>query len=147
MNPRPDDIYTGGCLCGGVRYRIAGPCRDIIVCHCENCRRAHGHVAAYTAVARDRLELLADATLEWYHDASPDTWRGFCRRCGSSLFWDARDGAGRISIAAGSLDDSRALKTIGHIFLDEAGKYYDVEDGLPRFPRGSGGALEGDGGG
>ena len=147
MKSTPDDIYTGGCLCGGVRYRFAGPCRDVIVCHCENCRRTHGHVAAYTALPKSRLELLADTTLAWYHDASPDTRRGFCRRCGASLFWQAGDGAERISVAAGSLDDSRGLKTVGHIFLAEAGKYYTVDDGLPQFARGSGGALEPGGGG
>ena len=147
MSPKPDEIYAGGCLCGGVRYRFAGPCRDIIVCHCENCRRTHGHVAAYTALPKARLELLADATLDWYHDESPGTQRGFCRRCGASLFWEAGDDTQRISVAAGSLDDSRELKTVGHIFLAEAGKYYAVDDDLPRFPRGSGGALERDRGG
>lgn len=147
MNPTTEEVYTGGCLCGGVRYRFTGPCRDVIICHCENCRRTHGHVSAYTALPSARFELLSDATLAWYHDASPDTWRGFCRRCGGSLFWDLRDGAGRISVAAGSLDDSRGLKTVGHIFLAEAGKYYTVDDGLPQFPRGSGGAFERDGGG
>ena len=147
MSPTTEAVYTGGCLCGGVRYRFTGPCRDVIICHCENCRRTHGHVSAYTALPKARFELLGDATLAWYHDASPDTQRGFCRRCGASLFWDANDGAGRISVAAGSLDDSRGLRTVGHVFLVEAGKYYTVDDGLPRFPRGSGGAFERDGGG
>ncbi len=133
---------SGGCLCGGVRYRIEGDCRDIICCHCENCRRTHGHFAAYTAVQQSALTLLSKDTLQWYHDASPDTWRGFCGRCGASLFWDTRDGAQRISVAAGSLDDSGGLKTIGHIFMAEAGGYYQVDDGLPRFPGGSGGALD-----
>ena len=137
---------TGGCLCGGVRYRIDGPRRDVIVCHCENCRRTHGHQAAYTSVARSDLELLEQQTLEWYHDSSPDTWRGFCRRCGSSLFWDARDGRGKMAVSAGTLDDSRELKTIGHVFVSEAGHYYAINDGLPQFETGNGGALEDDGG-
>jgi hypothetical protein len=134
---------SGGCLCGGVRYRIDADCRDIICCHCENCRRTHGHFSAYTAVPQSALTLEAKDTLQWYHDASPNTWRGFCRRCGASLFWDARDGAGRISVAAGSLDDSGDLKVIGHIFMAEAANYYQIDDGLPRFDRGSGGALDG----
>jgi len=135
--------FSGGCLCGGVRYRIDGDCRDIICCHCENCRRTHGHFAAYTAVQQSALTLLSQDTLRWYHDESPDTWRGFCERCGASLFWDARDGAERISVAAGSLDDSAGLKTIGHIFMAEAAGYYHIDDGLPRFAGGSGGALDG----
>ena len=132
----------GGCLCGGVRYRIDGSCRNIINCHCKNCRRTHGHVAAYTAVDRSALTLLNEQTLQWYHDASPDTWRGFCNSCGASLFWDARTGSGRISVAAGSLDDSGKLKTIGHVFVSEAGKYYQIDDGLPQFATGNAGMLE-----
>jgi len=134
--------FSGGCLCGGVRYRIDGDCRNIICCHCENCRRTHGHFAAYTALPQSALTLLAKDTLRWYHDASPDTWRGFCERCGASLFWDMRDGAKRISVAAGSLDDSDGLKTIGHIFMAEAASYYQIDDGLPSFSGGSGGALD-----
>src|SRR5210317_1506208 len=63
---------SGGCLCGGVRYRIDGDCRDIICCHCENCRRTHGHFAAYTAVQQSALTLLSKDTLQWYHDEPPD---------------------------------------------------------------------------
>ena len=134
--------FTGGCLCGGVRYRIDGDCRDIICCHCENCRRTHGHVAAYTALDQSALTLVTALTLQWFHDASPDTYRGFCNRCGASLFWDARDGRKRISVAAGSLDDSGSLQTIGHVFVAEAGSYYEISDDLPRYDQGNAGELE-----
>ena len=133
---------TGGCLCGGVRYRIDGDCRDIICCHCENCRRTHGHVAAYTALDQSALTLVSAHTLQWFHDASPDTYRGFCNRCGASLFWDARDSRKRISVAAGSLDDSGSLQTIGHVFVGEAGSYYEISDDLPRYDQGNAGELE-----
>ena len=134
--------FTGGCLCGGVRYRIDGDCRDIICCHCENCRRTHGHVAAYAALDQSALTLVTAQTLQWFHDASPDTYRGFCNRCGASLFWDARDGRKRISVAAGSLDDSGSLQTIGHVFVAEAGSYYEISDDLPRYDQGNAGELE-----
>ena len=138
---------TGGCLCGGVRYRINGPRRDIINCHCSNCRRTHGHFAAYTSVRRSDLQLLREQTLQWYHDVSPDTRRGFCNRCGASLFWQARDGRGKMAVAAGSLDDSAGLKTIGHVFVSEAGHYYEIDDQLPRFEFGNDGLLENGGSG
>lgn len=124
---------TGGCLCGGVRYRIHGPRRHIVNCHCENCRRTHGHIAAYTALDRENLTLEVEKTLKWYHDKTPDTYRGFCTHCGASLFWDARSGNNRISIAAGSLDQGHGLQTIGHVYTAEAGEYYQIDDGLPQF--------------
>ncbi|MGO1081292.1 GFA family protein [Inquilinus sp. CA228] len=40
---------TGGCLCGAVRYRVTGPLRPVVACHCSQCRRTSGHVAAFTA--------------------------------------------------------------------------------------------------
>ncbi|TNF89548.1 MAG: GFA family protein [Gammaproteobacteria bacterium] len=144
MTSSEPTTLTGGCLCGGVRYQIIGPRRDIINCHCENCRRTHGHIAAYTSVRKSDLDLTNEQTLQWYHDESPDTWRGFCNRCGASLFWDARDGRDKMSVAAGSLDDSGELQTIGHVFVSEAGQYYEISDGLPQFETGNDGVLEDD---
>ena len=142
MSKPNSEIMSGGCLCGGVRYQITGPCRDIINCHCENCRRTHGHIAAYTAVQKSALELVCQRSLQWYHDESPNTYRGFCNQCGASLFWDARDGGNKMSVAAGSLDDSGDLKTIGHVYVSEAGRYYEINDALPRFASTSAEALE-----
>ena len=51
MNP----AITGGCLCGGVRYAVTGPLRDIIACHCEQCRRSSGHFVAATACRREQI--------------------------------------------------------------------------------------------
>jgi hypothetical protein len=96
-------------------------------------------------VHQSDLKITCQQTLQWYHDQSPDTWRGFCNHCGASLFWDARDGGGKMAIAAGSLDDSSELKTIGHVYVSEAGQYYEINDGLPQFETGNYGALEGEG--
>ncbi|MFT5217994.1 MAG: hypothetical protein ACI9LO_000332 [Planctomycetota bacterium] len=134
-------LFEGGCLCRGVRYQIVGPARDVINCHCENCRRTHGNFAAYTSVSKADLKFISDSTLTWYHDESPDTLRGFCNDCGASLFWDAQDGKEKMAVAAGSLDDGKHLKTIGHIFVDEAANYTLMSDGLPRFAQSSDGKL------
>ena len=48
----PEPTATGGCLCGGVRYKVARPLRDVVLCHCSMCRRTHGHVGAYTAAPK-----------------------------------------------------------------------------------------------
>ena len=74
---------TGGCLCGGVRYRVTGPLRPVVTCHCRQCRRTSGHFAAFTACAAGDLVLDSDRTLRWYR-SSPEAERGFCGECGAS---------------------------------------------------------------
>jgi hypothetical protein len=124
---------SGGCLCGGVRYEVNGPLRDVLVCHCARCRRTHGHVAAYTRCADSDLVLLAAGGLCWYH--ADGRARGFCGGCGASLFW-RRDGAQQTSIAAGTLDPPTGLRTIAHIYTASRGDYYEIEGDAERHERG-----------
>jgi hypothetical protein len=126
-------LHEGGCLCGGVRYRAVGELRPVLYCHCRQCRRTHGHFAAYTAVAREGLALTADTTLCWY-ESTPGIRRGFCSGCGASLFWE-RVGGAQVGIAAGTLDEPTGLNASGHIFMADAGDYYVIDDGLPQHPQ------------
>jgi hypothetical protein len=135
-------MATGGCLCGAVRYEVRGPLRDVLICHCDECRRWHGHVSASTASQRQDLVLLEEGGLSWVQSPASDAnaRRGFCRECGSSLFWDA-PGRETISIAAGTLDGPTGLKVESHWFVSQAGDYYELPaDGLPRHARGRGAA-------
>ncbi len=126
---------TGGCLCGAVRYEVRGPLRPIVMCHCTQCRRTTGHVMAATAARHADFRLLAEDGLGWYA-SSAEARRGFCTRCGSTLFWQ---GAGRdyLSIAAGTLDDSRGLRIACHIFTADKGDYYEIVDSAPQLRDGS----------
>ncbi len=114
---------TGRCLCGGVRYRVNGPLRDVVFCHCSRCRRTHGHFSAYTACAREHFELLETRGLRWYElDGSE---RGFCTECGASVLWQ-REGRPTISIAAGTIDPPTGLSSGRHVFTEDAGDYYEL---------------------
>ena len=129
---------TGGCLCGAVKYRVSGELRGIVNCHCSKCRRFHGNFGAYTSVALKDLEIVDKRCLTWFDsttDETPNVRRGFCARCGASLFWhpgEAKD----ISVAAGSLDEPTGLKTIGHVWTSQISDYYKICDDHPRFERG-----------
>jgi hypothetical protein len=128
---------TGGCLCGAVRYRLNAPLRQVVACHCGQCRRWHGHHGAYTAAPTDALELLQGGdSLEWYR-SSDRARRGFCRACGSSLFWRA-DGRDHVSVTAGTLDDTSGLRLAGRIFVADLAPYDAIADELPRYPQGLG---------
>jgi hypothetical protein len=75
-----------------------------------------------------------DRTLKWYVAVSGFR-RGFCSECGSSLFFE-QDRGERVSIAAGSLDEPQGLKIAAHIFVSEAGDYYQIEPPVPMSQRG-----------
>jgi hypothetical protein len=122
--------HSGGCLCGGVRYRVRGALRDAIACHCTQCRRTSGHHAAMTSAATDDLTLTSSQTLTWYR-SSATAERGFCRVCGSNLFWRP-EGEGRIAITAGTLDAPTGIKVMEHIFVADKGDYYSIDDNLPK---------------
>jgi len=123
---------TGACACGAVRFEFQGPARPVIACHCNTCRRTSGHYWASTQVYESDLVMIADAGLKWFR-SSDFARRGFCGECGSSLFFQ-RDDAGRISIAAGSLEAPTGLRLVEHIGTAEAGDYYGIEAGPDQSP-------------
>jgi len=122
----------GGCLCGHVRYEVRGPLRDVVMCHCSQCRRTTGHFMAATAARRQDLTLTQQDGLTWY-ESSKAARRGFCGLCGSVLFWDGY-GLDYISIAAGTLDLPTQLRAVQHIYVADKSDYYKIDDGLPQSP-------------
>ena len=107
--------------------------RDIVLCHCEECRRANGYVGAYTSTLAGDLVILAGDSLRWIDSPQSDrsARRGFCVACGSSLFWQPAGGE-RIHVAAGTLDRPTGLRIAGHWYTHHAGDYDELlDDELP----------------
>ena len=129
-----NETHSGHCLCGAVRFRTTGRLREVIACHCSQCRRQTGLYYAATNVADEGLEVEGAGNVTWYR-ASDTAGRGFCRTCGSALFWKA-DGADYTSILAGAFDQPTGLKIGMHIFCADKGDYYEIADGAPQFPQG-----------
>src|SRR3546814_13847448 len=82
-----NEITTGGCLCGAVRYEVKGPLRDVVNCHCSMCQRLHGNFGPHSKARKVNITITADAGVAWYK-TSEIARRGFCSECGSNLLWD-----------------------------------------------------------
>jgi len=121
-------IYTGQCLCGAMRYR-AKNLSDIWWCHCKQCQRLTGLYVAAAGVARSDLEITGE--VNWL-PISDKSQSGHCPKCGSYVFWNAKDFS-TISILAGSLNDTEDLVVKGHIFVSEKASFYAISDGLPQY--------------
>ena len=112
---------SGRCLCGAVSFtaEIAG--RGIDVCHCSMCRRWTG--GPLLGLAHDGAVRFQGAEHIGVYASSDWGERGFCRVCGSSLYWRVR-GTDEYSFCAGALDDQSALALTTEIFIDEKPGYY-----------------------
>lgn len=128
---------TGRCECGHVRYRVTGPMRPVVNCHCRRCRRITGHFMAATGCARDDLAFDTGESLRWYEPA-PGVFYGFCGTCGSTLFWRSDSNPGWISIAAGGLDLPTGLRTQAACWTAEAADYHILDQTIVNFDHGSG---------
>jgi hypothetical protein len=124
---------TGSCLCGAVKFEIAGPLRPVIACHCRQCRKQTGSYMSATGVKDRYLKLVETRGLKWYR-SSEAARRGFCGECGSTLLWKG-DGRDYTAIAAGAIDGPLGVPLEGHIFCDSAGDYYEIAGGNYRAAR------------
>jgi hypothetical protein len=132
----PPDLAAGApdrldcsCLCGAVAFSLPGPAGDITACHCGQCRKLSGHYSASfdaneAALTWHRKEELAE------YQTPGRGRRGFCARCGSSLYF--RSVAGEFSVEAGSVTGPTGGRLSAHIFVADKGDYYDIADGLPQ---------------
>ena len=123
----------GSCLCGAVRLEIDEPLEHAPeACHCSQCRKQTGSFLIAVNVRRSALRVHGSESVAWYR-SSAEVERGFCRVCGSTLFWKPTiDGYQWTSVAMGCIDTPVSLRIAKHTFVGDKGGYYDIDDGAPR---------------
>jgi hypothetical protein len=95
--------------------------------------KTHGHYAAYTNVQEQNVKFLKKRTLKWFR-SSKRAKRGFCRKCGASLFFKVI-GSNIVHIAAGMFNGPTKLKTKMNIFVKRKLDYYKLDNRLTTFKR------------
>lgn len=128
------NILHGGCLCGGVRYEIAGTMQAPEHCHCGMCRKAHGAAFSTNAAVRtDDLHVVSGADLLSEYESSPNRRKCFCSRCGSQLFIRRLNRPEVSVVTLGSLDDDPAVRPLRHVFTASKASWYEIDEALARF--------------
>ena len=125
-------MLHGHCECGAVSFEVVSARPTVTFCHCSQCRRTSGHFWASTRADVVDVTFTQDYGLTWYQ-SSDDARRGFCKNCGSSLFYQPI-GANHLGIAAGCLDLPTEMGPAKHIFTADAGDYYTIPDDAPHIP-------------
>ncbi len=126
---------VGGCLCGSVRYVATGEPINVRACHCRLCQRAIG--APFNARALYRSEnVTIEGTVARYA-SSADLVRGFCSRCGTTLFSE-RDSQGLVGLTLGSMDDPNECPPPSvHIWTGSRQDWLQLHDGFVQHSQGA----------
>lgn len=128
--------FTGGCMCGAIRYECSAEPIATGLCHCRDCQRATGSAfAAALMVLRNTVTVTGDVK---YYEVTGDSGntisRGFCSHCGSRLFGSRTD-ADFISIQAGSLDDPSWFKPQADLYVSSAQPWDYLNPNLLKFTK------------
>lgn len=127
-------MVRGSCLCGAIRYEIAGELRNMTHCHCSMCRKAHGAAfATYAEIEVRDLRFVQGEEFISKYQSSDSAQRSFCARCGSNLVFDPLETPEQVWVAAGGFDTDPMERPSMHICVSSKAPWYEITDTLPQF--------------
>ncbi len=121
-------IWTGGCLCGALRYEAAVSESENWYCHCRMCQKATGSVVSTSALIKKTQLRMLKGTAKFYQ-SSTDIERGFCANCGSPMFFRPIK-EDWVSILSGTLDDPEVAPPQGHYGVESRISWLKIVDDL-----------------
>jgi hypothetical protein len=131
--------FTGGCLCGAIRYRAEGAPRGSVACHCRDCQRvAAGASANFLMLRKNDVTITDGEPRQWSKrgDSGRGITRAFCATCGSPLFITLEALPDAVGLTAGSLDDPSVFRPGMELWLGSAPPWHRPEPGVPHFDKG-----------
>jgi hypothetical protein len=128
--------HTGGCLCGAVRFEVAAEPTASGYCHCRICQRSTGApLLAWISFPLDAMRYTSGQPKRYLSSAQGT--REFCAECGTQIAFRQIDGGTTAEINTGAMDDPDAYPPREHIWCESALTWLNIQDDLPRYPRGA----------
>jgi hypothetical protein len=131
--------FTGGCICGAIRYECSAEPILMFNCHCRDCQQASG--GAFVSGLLLPLSAFRLTKGQLRHHYTPSAAggrhkRGFCAECGSRVTGGENDGrtTGLIAVTAGSLDDPGWFCPKVDIWTSDAQPWDFMNPDLHKFP-------------
>lgn len=134
--------FSGGCLCGAIRYQVKSNPVRVAHCHCDDCRRATGSAFATNIfVKSDDLAITKGAPKSYRHtaDSGNTMTKEFCADCGSQLFGFSSGATGMKSVKVGSIDDAAFVKPEIEVYVSKALPFTHLSEATEHFAKGRGG--------
>lgn len=129
--------FSGGCVCGAIRYESAEEPTFVAHCHCRDCQKiSGGAMGTFVMIPKAGFKLLKGKpkSYRFVADSGNEVFRDFCGDCGTPLFSELKGMPDAWVVKAASLDDPSWLKPAMHIYTDSAQPWDKIPDDLPRAP-------------
>jgi len=136
MNPMENE-FEGRCQCGMVEYRICGEAATLFACHCSECQRQSASAFGMALWIRDYEKEIVKGRLKSWIRNMPDGRKmlcEFCAECGSRIFHQMLEQPQVISIKPGTLNNSKTLRPVAHIWVNNAQPWVLFEEGCLLYP-------------
>lgn len=116
---------NGSCLCGKVKINASTENKTFDACHCSICRKWGGGPVMTVHVKPD-MKISGEDSVTAY---SSSEWaeRGFCKNCGSHLFYRLKDGSAAF-LLVGILENTADFKFNMQIFIDKKPANYSFAE-------------------
>lgn len=115
----------GSCLCGAVRFFVPEMKNEVGVCHCDMCRKWTGG-PLMSAFCGSEVTFEGEENITVY-DSSPWAERGFCKKCGSGLFYRMKE-TKQYHIPMGIFENCDDMDFVLQVFIDKKPEYYSFAD-------------------
>jgi hypothetical protein len=130
-------MVSGQCLCGGIKFVIAGALAPLQICYCKQCQRAQGTVLATNIpVAVSAFRILQGQDLIRSYESSPGKQRCFCGQCGSPIYSKRETLPDVLRIRVGLLDGDLDVRPIAHFHTRSKPSWWLIGDDLPQYAAG-----------
>ena len=124
-------VFQGSCLCGAVQFRVEGPTLWCAHCHCTHVPARPRRRLRDLGRRRGERITIDESRLLW-HSSSDKAERGFCRSCGSSLFFRSERWPGEVHVTRANFHGDIDREPEGHAFYDTHVAWFPITDELPK---------------
>jgi hypothetical protein len=129
-------MMTGHCLCGSVSFEYDGPLGPVALCHCSQCRRAHGSAFSASApLQKGRFRWLAGEQSIREYESRPGKYRAFCANCGSQLYSRVDAIPGILRLRVGVINEPLGKGAAQHVFVGSKSDWFEITDDIPQFEK------------
>ena len=128
--------FQGGCLCGALRYESSDKPLESGYCHCSICRRSTSAPVVAFASFPIQAFVYTQGRPAIYRSSSTGQ-REFCQQCGTQIAHREIENPESVDVNSGTLDDMDSVPPTHHIYVESRVPWFDIEDELPRYPRGN----------